>query len=336
MQTAPSAAPATPEPIDQTLATAVDLAREALLEDVPAAQVGEHLGAAEEPSGDGLAVTHRFAASLPGYVGWYWAVSIARVPGEDPTVNEVVLLPGDGSIKVSKWVPWAQRLRPGDLHPGDVVPSDREDDRLAPGYTLSDDQQVEAVAWELGLGRERVLSREGRLDAAARWRNGTHSGHTAMARHAPASCGTCGFYLPLAGSMQGMFGACANEISPADGQVVTADFGCGAHSDATAKMNVELATRGDVIYDTVGVDLARLTRGGGELSPERRERARETLIAVLADAATRLKKQDMDSVVRLTPAQVVHAVRIAFAARTASASSDAPPHSVPRLSRTRR
>lgn len=335
MQTASPEAAAAPEPIDQTLANAIDLARDALLEDVPAAQVGDHLGAVGEPSGFGFAATHRFAASLPGYVGWYWAVSIARAPDGDPTVSEIVLLPGDGSIKLSQWVPWAERLQPGDLHPGDVVPSNPEDDRLAPGYTLSDDPQVEAVAWELGLGRERVLSREGRLDAATRWRNGTHSGHTAMARHAPASCGTCGFYLPLAGSMQGMFGACANEISPADGQVVTADFGCGAHSDATANMNVELATRGEVIYDTIGVDLTRLARGGQELSAERRESARQTLMAVLADAAVRLKKQDADSVVRLTPAQVMHAVRLAFASRVKTVAEVEKPHG-PRLHRTKR
>lgn len=322
MQTATSAAPHDQQPIDEILAAAVDLARQALLEDVPQHQVGEHLGAVAEPSGFGVAVTHRFAAVLPGYVGWYWAVSIARGPdAEVPTINEVVLLPGDGSIELTPWVPWAKRLRPDDLHPGDVVPSDPQDDRLAPGYTLSDDPQVEAVAWELGLGRERVLSRDGRLDAAARWRNGGTGGHSAMARHAPASCGTCGFYLPLAGSMQGMFGACANEVSPADGQVVAADYGCGAHSDATAKMNVDLATRGELIYDTLGVDLTRLARGSAELSAERRALAAQTLAAVLADAATRLRKQEAAAVVALTPAQVMRAVRLAFAARTRPAET---------------
>lgn len=321
--------------IDDTLAAAIELARLALLDDVPATQVGEHLGAVAEPSGFGYAVTHRFGAVLPGYVGWYWAVSIARAPEDvEPTINEVVLLPGEGSIEQQPWVPWAKRLRPEDMHPGDVVPTDPDDDRLVPGYTLSDDPQVEAVAWEIGLGRERVLSRDGRLDAAARWRNGNHGGQSAMARHAPASCGTCGFYLPLGGSMQGMFGACANEISPADGQIVAADFGCGAHSDATAKMNVDLATRTELIYDTVAVDLARLTRGAGELSPERRAKAAQTLTAVLADAATRLKKHDAQAVVALTPAQVIHAVRIAFAARAAAQTADA--QAAPRLSRTKR
>lgn len=334
MQTAIPEAPAEREPIDEILAAAAEQARAALLEDVPEAQVGEHLGAAGEPSGFGFAATHRFRAHLPGYVGWYWAVSIARAPDSaTPTTSEVVLLPGEGSIESKPWVPWAQRLRPEDLHPGDVVPSDPADERLAPGYVQSDDPQVEAVSWELGLGRERVLSREGRLDTAARWRNGATSGHTAMARHAPAHCGTCGFYLPLAGSMQGLFGACANEMSPADGQVVSADYGCGAHSDATAKMDVDLSTRGALIYDTVSVDRTRLSRGAGELSPERRAKARLTLAAVLADATNRGRRPATASTA-LSAGQVIAAVRAAFALRERSDPDENKP--APRLSRTKR
>lgn len=315
MQTASEQAPTLEGRTDEMLAAAIDLARQALIEDVPASEVGEHLGTVVEPTGSGAALTHRFAAILSGYVGWYWAVTLSRGDADERiTVNEVVLLPGDGSIRLEPWVPWAKRVRSEDLHPGDLVPTDPADERLVPGYTLSDDTQVEAVAWELGLGRERVLSREGRLDAAARWRNGNTGDHAAMARHAPAHCGTCGFYLPLAGSMQGMFGACANEISPADGQVVSAEYGCGAHSDATRHLELQFAARRPLIYDTRAVDTARLPRGG-VLSPERRESAARTLAAVLADASTRLRKAETSQVVRLSPAQVIHAVRIAFAAR---------------------
>ncbi len=42
----------------------------------------------------------------------------------------------------------------------------------------------------------------------------------------------CGFYLPLAGSLRAAFGVCGNEYA-ADGHVVHAEFGCGAHSDTT-------------------------------------------------------------------------------------------------------
>jgi hypothetical protein len=36
----------------------------------------------------------------------------------------------------------------------------------------------------------------------------------------------------VAGPLHGFFGACANEYAPDDGRVVSADHGCGAHSEA--------------------------------------------------------------------------------------------------------
>ena len=89
------------------------------------------------------------------------------------------------------------------------------------------------VAEEIGIGRERVLSPEGRIAASERWRESDFGPRSAMARHAPGPCASCGFYLPLAGSLRLSLGACANEYSPADGHVVAADYGCGAHSQAT-------------------------------------------------------------------------------------------------------
>jgi hypothetical protein len=195
-------------------------------------EVGEHLGV--HPEGE-LAVTHAFAASLPGYVGWFWAVTVVRAPNSDPTVAEVVLLPGEQSLRAPEWVPWSERLKPGDLSPGDLLPTAPDDPRLAPAYLLSDDPQVEEVAFELGLGRVRVLSRLGRLDAAERWQAGSHGPDTPMAKQAPGNCGTCGFFLPLAGSLQAGFGVCGNEITEADGQVVSVEFGCGAHSEAVVE-----------------------------------------------------------------------------------------------------
>jgi hypothetical protein len=54
-----------------------------------------------------------------------------------------------------------------------------------------------------------------------------------MAQMAPKPCNSCGFFIPIAGSMRSAFGACANAISPEDGRVVSAEHGCGAHSEAT-------------------------------------------------------------------------------------------------------
>jgi Protein of unknown function (DUF3027) len=229
--------------LDEESAAAVDLARAAVAE-VAAGEaattdsglVGEHLGVRAE--GERL-VTHAFAATLRGYRGWYWAVTLARAPGFPPTVAEIVLLPGDGALLAPAWVPWSQRLLPGDLSPGDVVPTALDDPRLVPGYVFSDDPQVEEVAFELGLGRVRVLSRWGRQIAAERWAAGDGGPDTPMARQAPAPCGTCGFFIPLAGSLRGGFGACANELSSSDGRIVTVDHGCGAHSEVVVEVHVE-------------------------------------------------------------------------------------------------
>lgn len=214
---------------DSVCAAAVDVARAAAVE-VGGDHVGEHLGVRAEAQ---RVATHAFAASAPGYTGWYWAVTVARAPrSKAVTVDEVVLLPGEGALLAPEWVPWSERLRPGDLGPGDILPSEPDDWRLVPAYTASDDPEVDEVAFELGVGRERVLSRVGRLDLAQRWYAGDCGPDTAMARNAPARCGTCGYFLSLAGSLRAGFGVCGNEMAPADAQVVSVEYGCGAHSDA--------------------------------------------------------------------------------------------------------
>jgi Protein of unknown function (DUF3027) len=239
------APPAPVGPVDSVLAAAVELARAAALE-VGGDSVGEHVGVTS--AGERL-VTHAFAASLSGYDGWHWAVTVARaVRSRRATVDEVVLLPGVGALLAPPWVPWQERLRPGDLSPGDLLPPDPDDPRLVPAYTLSDDPAVESVAFELGLGRVRVLSREGRVDAAERWADGDHGPGAPMARQAPAHCGTCGFYLPLAGSLQAGFGVCGNEITEADGRVVSVEYGCGAHSEAVVIVPPAAAPTG-AVYD---------------------------------------------------------------------------------------
>jgi len=231
---------------------AIETARAAAV-DVGGPEVGEHLGAhSDEPN----VVTHTFASTVPGYRGWHWAVTVARIPeSERVTVDEVVLLPGEAALLSPAWVPWSERMRPGDLSPGDLVPTAPDDPRLAPAYTLSDDPAVEEVAFELGLGRVRVMSREGRLDAADRWYAGDAGPDTPMARQAPAHCGACGFFLPLAGSLRAGFGACGNEISSSDGRVVSVEHGCGAHSEAVVEAPSLAEPTGDVYDDGEVVEL---------------------------------------------------------------------------------
>jgi hypothetical protein len=241
------------------LSSAVEQARAAAIEEAAAdlgrasaeTAVGEHLESVVEDPGT---LTHFFAATQGGYRGWRWSVTLAAPDDDGPvTVCEVVLLPGADAVVAPVWLPWNERIRPGDLGVGDLLPADEDDERLVPGYLASDDPAVEEVAVEIGLGRTKVLSRAGREAAAERWFDGPHGPGTDMARAAPGSCGTCGFLLSLAGSMRGAFGVCGNQYAPADGAVVAVGFGCGAHSDVVVEAVSPVAVA-ELVYDD-GVDL---------------------------------------------------------------------------------
>jgi hypothetical protein len=221
--------------VDAVCAAAVDLALAAAEDVAGIGNVGPHLGVEAD---DERVVTHLFACKEPGYRGWCWAVSVARASRTKlVTVNETVLQPGPDAVLPPEWLPWSERLRPGDLGVGDLLPTREDDERLAPGYTGADEDvppaedSMAAVAYELGLGRARVLSLIGRDEAAERWYTGSHGPRTPIAEAAPAQCSTCGFLVALGGPLRQAFGVCANEFSPSDGQVVAYDHGCGAHSE---------------------------------------------------------------------------------------------------------
>lgn len=234
--------------LDAVAAGAVDLARAAAVEVAPPGTVGEHLGAALE--GERL-VAHRFASTAPGYRGWVWTVVVARAPrARSATVSEVALLPAQDAVLSPAWLPWADRLAPGDLGPHDVLPRVADDPRLEQGYEATGDQEVDEVAlWELGLGRARVLSVVGRDDAADRWYAGAAGPQAESARAAAAPCASCGFYQRLAGPLAAVFGVCANEWSPDDGRVVSRDHGCGAHSETDVAADPE-PTSSPVVDET--------------------------------------------------------------------------------------
>ncbi|TQM15634.1 DUF3027 domain-containing protein [Pseudonocardia kunmingensis] len=237
--------------VEQARSAAVEEAAADLGPHAAAGAVGAHLEAvAEAPD----AVTHHFAATQGGYRGWRWSVTLATAGADEPvTVSEVVLLPGPDALVAPTWVPWHERIRPGDLGVGDLLPTPEGDPRLVPAYVASDDPAVEEVAREVGLGRRSVLSRHGREQAARRWHDGPHGPSSDMARAAPGTCGTCGFFLPLAGSLRAAFGVCGNEYAPADGAVVEVGFGCGAHSDVQPESTSPVAVA-ELVYDD-GVDL---------------------------------------------------------------------------------
>jgi hypothetical protein len=227
--------PADPEQPDPVALAAIDLAREAALELAEPGTVGDHLGALAEPGG---LTVHAFESTSRGYRGWNWAVSLAHVPGSDRvTVCDVVLLPGAGAILAPVWIPWSDRLAPGDLGPGDELPYQPDDPLLLPGYTVTDEDDADQqMFWELGLRRERVIGPEGLTEAAQRWERGPHGPTSETAIQASAPCVTCGYFVSVSGPLRQHFGICTNEWSPADGSVVTMDFGCGAHSETDLEL----------------------------------------------------------------------------------------------------
>lgn len=245
---------------DSVGAAAIDLARGAAEVEAPPGTVGEHLGVEAD---DERVVTHLFACLDPAYVGWRWAVTVARASrSRTVTVDEVVLLPGSEALVAPPWVPWSERVKPGDLAVGVVWQTPADDPRLTAGLTGADD--LDGIAdraplhpsqWEIGLGRSRVLSRDGWLDAAERWHGSDRGPGSPMARSVSLACATCGFLLPIGGPLGQAFGVCAHDMSPADGCVVALDFGCGAHSEILVE---ESAPRAEPIRDELAYDLLDL------------------------------------------------------------------------------
>lgn len=251
---------------DAVLNGALELARAAAQEVAERPEdVGEHLGTLHE---DERVVSHRFAATMRGYRGWHWTVTVTRVPrGRTATVSEVELLPGDEAILAPAWLPWAERLRPGDIGPGDVLPFRADDPRLEPGYTPTGDPEADSVAIEeLALARERVLAPRGLAETAERWYRGTRGPTAPVAVAAAAECMTCAFLVPLSGSLGQLFGVCTNEWSPDDGRVVSLDHGCGAHSETDVEAQPSEWPDPAPLVDELEVEVVRSTPA--ETAPE--------------------------------------------------------------------
>lgn len=241
---------------------ATTTARAALAELVGEAAFGDSVRVEDE--GDGLSTCY-FACRQAGYPGWEWAVVVSVVPGQDEvSVDDIVLLPGADAIIAPPWVPWRERIQPGDLSPGDVLPTDEDDPRLVPAYLSGDPgdevvdpaerQQQKLVCEELGLGRSRVLSLEGRDLAAQRWYDGEGGPNVPLAQSAPGKCYSCGFLVRLSGPLADTFGVCANEYANDDGRVVAFAHGCGAHSEAQLRKKQLPPPLPDPVIDTMTRD----------------------------------------------------------------------------------
>lgn len=278
-----------------------ELARTAAIETAgDAAHVGDLLSV--ENHDDGY-TTVRFASDLKGYAGWVWAVVLTGADAE-PTVCESYLLPGDGALLAPEWVPWEDRVRPGDLDAHMVLPYIADDPRLVPGYTAAIGDDVDEMEiFEFGLGRERVLAPEGREAAAERWYRGSHGPTAASAVASTAPCSTCAFFIPLTGSMRMVFGVCANEWSPSDGRVVSVDHGCGAHSQTDAERRASDWPDPDPVVDTGAVVPLDLNDPEPEPEAEPQSEVTEADAAAEAEPGSSAQEQAADVTVAQAEAE---------------------------------
>lgn len=242
---------------EKTLAQAIDLARQALVDITKEEMIGEHRGVVLE--GDRV-LTHAFDCLMPGYVGWYWTVTLSRVPrSRKPTIDELSLRPGEGALLAPAWVPWEERLSPDDVSDTDLLPYRADDPRLVEGTETSTEEDGSQLAeFEKGLGRRRVLSELGRSEAFERWYSSDRGPRTRATKAAKAKCSTCGFLMLLAGSARTIFGVCANEWSSNDGRVVSLDHGCGAHSETDAPKGRQLWEQSEPVLDEADLDIVKV------------------------------------------------------------------------------
>jgi Protein of unknown function (DUF3027) len=100
----------------------------ALLEVQAPGTVGDFVSETDEGNN---VVTYRFATTMSGYPGWNWAVAVAHLPEEEPTIVESELLPAEGALLAPDWVPWSDRMddyRAAQLALGEAAADSGEDD----------------------------------------------------------------------------------------------------------------------------------------------------------------------------------------------------------------
>jgi hypothetical protein len=244
--------------IETKLNNAKDVARNFLIEDITEQRVGEYLGF--EVEGENT-LTHKFKCVDKAYFGWHWSVTLAVADdSSEVTVSEILLLPGEKAILAKPWVPWEQRVEPGDIGVGDVLPTAADDVRLVPGYTGVDDlfeEKLTPQGWEVGLGRLRVLSVPGKDETAIRWYDGDRGPRAAIAEAVTDKCVSCGFYVAISGSLGQSFGVCTNKFAADDGKVVALDHGCGGHSEIV--VDLHSIPTGGMVFDDNNLDTTEVS-----------------------------------------------------------------------------
>lgn len=200
----------------------------------------------------------RFASNIRGYEGWQWSVTLYHDEELDSwTVNESSLIPTEDALMPPKWIPWKDRLEPTDLSPTDSIGTDPDDERIEDGEVQESSlQDVNDAVEAFRLTRRHVLSSLGRAQAAKRWYEGPRGPKALSTKTAEGNlCSTCGFFVPLKGELDRLFGVCANKWSPDDGRVVSLDHGCGEHSEIEPPEPSHLWVQAKPAFDDLHIDV---------------------------------------------------------------------------------
>lgn len=245
-------------------------------------QVGEFVESID--MGDGV-TDFRFATRYRGYEGWQWSVTLFHDEELDRwTVNESSLVPTDQALRPPEWVPWKDRLEPTDLSVTDSIGTDPDDPRLEEGFrrtesgaesrnddepspaeadaasgddgAITEPSDLDEAVEEFDLSRRHVMSPLGRSQTAKRWYEGPRGPKSLSTKTAGGhTCATCGFFVPLKGELNLLFGVCANKWSPDDGRVVSLDHGCGEHSEIEPPEPSHLWVQSKPAFDDLHIDI---------------------------------------------------------------------------------
>ena len=266
-------------------------------------QVGDFVEAID--LGDNV-TDFRFESRVRGYEGWQWSVTLYHdVELDHWTVNESSLVPTDKALRPPKWIPWKDRLEPGDLAVTDSIGTDPDDPRMEKGFrkvepaeqgenvssdaesaettdagdntetdaggvdgsqdesaaaSVTSEEDIDEAVEEFDLSRRHVLTPLGRSQIAKRWYEGPRGPKSLSTKTSDGNpCSTCGFFIPLKGELNLLFGVCANKWSPDDGRVVSIDHGCGEHSEIDPPEPSHLWVQSKPAFDDLHIDIIAQT-----------------------------------------------------------------------------
>ena len=133
-----------------------------------------------------------------------------------------------------------------------------QDESAAASVTSEED--IDEAVEEFDLSRRHVLTPLGRSQTAKRWYEGPRGPKSLSTKTSDGNpCSTCGFFIPLKGELNLLFGVCANKWSPDDGRVVSIDHGCGEHSEIEPPEPSHLWVQSKPAFDDLHIDIIAQT-----------------------------------------------------------------------------